>query len=927
MLMPRVLLRALLAALGLAALLPAIAAAAPVALNEPSYLALGRVFPDPLAGCQRAGGSPCDPNAQGNVAARTHVGLDEFVDALKYMNTKPAWQRYMEVYVLDGRIGDGSATKAEVDAQPATMFPGNGLPPEFTPDPAYQSAGLPTTTLGRDRNDLVVVRVTDESVPDAGKKRMALSLSIHGIERAGAEGGIRTLEDLVTAATSGRSGERILPAGAHPGAPTFAEALARSIVYFTFPNPDGWQRGSATSGGAAFQRYNGNGIDPNRDYLDIGYNFRGYSGNSEPETRAFKAFYTELRDSGKAFQAADDLHGQPFADALSYTLMPHGSHDLAKDNRIRVAVQNINRAQYEATKWSPIIQDNDQPVGGAPMGGQSGCVGLPALGPGCKTIYAQTWGSVYDTINYTTTGTLGDWFDSEAGLNADGIDNEMSFSHLYPGSAFEPQAEQLHVAGNRAIILSHLADILDPPSASMDPPGAQGYVPNRRIVEAGGTNIEAAPEGTRPQARIDVVGTPDASGQVVIPFSVERTPEIFNGGMRVDVTTVNALGISTGSAALRVQCQHCDDHVGLSDVSNDEWITVAEDYNQSPIYLQAGVTAAVNAPDAYYGPAGAEQKVGWRAIVSLKGLLANHTASPGPVRMTVEFSSGPATDDGDNGPLRTKPPVQAPVDVANTDFFADLNAYIPDPGERFEEVDPAAVVAGTQTLDGLRNLVLADTVVGASDADKAAWLARVRDWVQAGGNLVLTDGAVTEVGAFVPALAGAAKRQTVYVGNVSFCTALSGSSCTANTLGDPLNEGVAPRGSRFNSGLRRQTFEPTPIGCAIQNAAGADASGCRQYDLDRAAFEKVPGARLTATSVNSADRGAQAVTSRVTMGEIKLGKGTIRLAGALLPQPDSRTDHPLGLSPYAVTYTGYILSCNLLDAVCPDDRQRGAAGA
>ena len=44
------------------------------------------------------------------------------------------------------------------------------------------------------------MRVTDETVPDEGKKRYALSLSIHGIERAGVEGGTRAMEDLVTAA-------------------------------------------------------------------------------------------------------------------------------------------------------------------------------------------------------------------------------------------------------------------------------------------------------------------------------------------------------------------------------------------------------------------------------------------------------------------------------------------------------------------------------------------------------------------------------------------------------------------------------------------------------------------------------------------------------------------------------------------------------
>ena len=140
--------------------------------------------------------------------------------------------------------------------------------------------------------------------------------------------------------------------------------LANTIIYFTFPNPDGWRRGSVgdteKGPGVFFQRYNGNGIDPNRDWPDIGFSFRDYSGGSEPETRAFQAFYRQVENRGGEFAAGDDLHGQPFADALSYTLMPHGRHDIDKDYRIREASKLINRAQYEATKWSPLIVDNDE---------------------------------------------------------------------------------------------------------------------------------------------------------------------------------------------------------------------------------------------------------------------------------------------------------------------------------------------------------------------------------------------------------------------------------------------------------------------------------------------------------------------------------------------------------------------------------------
>ena len=128
------------------------ASATPVATSNESYTALGRVFPDPLAGCQRVGADPCSPNAQGNVPAGQFIQYQEFIDALKYMNQRHAWKRYIEVWPLDGYLGDGSGSGLGSDA-----FPGNNLGKlEFTPKKEYQSAGLATTharpqALGPDR--------------------------------------------------------------------------------------------------------------------------------------------------------------------------------------------------------------------------------------------------------------------------------------------------------------------------------------------------------------------------------------------------------------------------------------------------------------------------------------------------------------------------------------------------------------------------------------------------------------------------------------------------------------------------------------------------------------------------------------------------------------------------------------------------------
>jgi hypothetical protein len=1015
------------------------AAATPVADTDSEYSGLGRVFPDPLANCT---GTPCSPFAQGNVPATQFIGYQEFISGMTFLNSKPEWRRYLEVWPLDGKVGAGSQTKVGND-----MFPGNDLGRlEFTPKPAYQSAGLATSQQARSKSDMFVVRVTDETVPDAGKKRYALSLSIHGIERAGAEGGIRAIEDLVTSGTLGTANKKILPDAAGPS-PTFGETLRKTIIYFTMPNPDGWRRGSVSEGGVFFQRYNGNGMDVNRDWPDIGFSHRFYSANSEPETRALSAFFKGVEANHGQYAAGDDLHGQPFADALSYTMMPHGRHDWPKNQRLTQAAIKINGATNSMVSWSPIVQPNSEPQGGA-----AGCAPDTPVGTPCSKIYGQTWGTVYDTINYTTAGTLGDWFDSTEGLNADGIDNEMSFSHLDKNINFDPHTEQMHVDGNKALIWSHVTSMLNPPDEKFDAPGRKGYVPNTRLKRAEKTGPKI-PAGTVPQADLG-----DVAPGGTFPFTVkggvqpagtsaDAGKDIYNGGMRIQATTANAQGVGPGAATLAVQCRGCDAHNERESDTNADWVTVAEDFNQSPAYAQAGITVAVNQPQAYFQKDGKATPVEWRAIT-------NAAAGPAP-RIDVEFSSEPASDDGNTG--GDPAPRIAGYDLANTDIFGDLSDDMAPGLTGFSAVEPREVATGTKSLSGLDSIVLADdalpgykkpfaaesigpppadmniswspTVPGAyntvvedrapgtftmvpfeikpdqaagglkvridwglvdndfdmylyrklgsgklilvgsstgtqgttnfeeinltgqvpagayelyvdnyasadprwegkitfsrlevptetgsyTDAEKNQWFSKLRAWIEAGGNLVLTDGALRALPELVPSIPFAAVAPaTVYAGQVTFAK-----EAGQSTVKDPLAQNpitIEQPGARFNDGARRQTFEPTPLGFAIQQdiRGNDDTSFAKQWDVDKKAWEAA-GGRTAGTSVDSGARDAAPVYERVTLGELPIGKGTLRIAGALLPQPSTEFNHPLGVEPYSPTYSGYILLRNLLE--------------
>ena len=76
------------------------------------------------------------------------------------------------------------------------------------------------------------------------------------------------------------------------------------------------------------------------------------------------------------------------------------------------------------------------------------------------------------------------------------------------------------------------------------------------------------------------------------------------------------------------------------------------------------------------------------------------------------------------------------------------------------------------------------------------------------------------------------------------------------------------------------------------------------WTVDRSAWEKA-GGKTAGTTGND---------TRTTLGEVKIGKGRVRILGALLPNPTGAFAHPFGVSSYAVTYWGYRVVANLLNA-------------
>jgi hypothetical protein len=830
----------------------------PVASTDALYELCGRVFPDPHAYWPAPEQAPGrSPFAKGNAACEAvdFLQYGELVAGLEYL------ERLFPRFVTFSKLNEDFGTR---------------VPCAYSNSSEDMcSAGLPQLGAGdvRAKEELYMVRVSD-GASNTGKKLFVFPLSIHGIERAGAEAGVRAAEDLaiwgfcegaasgrwpanpvVDCAREGAIPHRLMEADPSVQSVTAGEALRKSAVYFVFPNADGWRRGDRDNPIHFYQRYNGNGVDLNRDWPTIGYTFRPYTPWSEPETRSFGEV---LKRISAKWDGGIDLHGQLVDRAFSFTLLGASQRDFGKNQRILQTAKGAWQDAEARLSWSPLIKPND----------------APADDP---RVYGVQWGTVWDTIDYTVTGALGDWIDSPLGLNADGIDNEMSLSHLSNcgvGTCYLQDAEQLHVDGNKSLVYSMVNFSLLPEETTFALPGKVAWVNDPTVVSNPGKLLKTSQHTTlRPQApHMDVLLSP-ANGHT-FAFDVKGPADgVYNGGLEARVTIANVGGVAPNgmlsSLILERKLGGADEPepAGAPGCDSDRtWVELNRYFNQGVGYEQAGGAVHTNLP------------LPGRYRVCMENDLefTSFTAD-----LDVLFSGEKAWED----------PGQLPYSVTNMNFFRDLRKYAGT--TRLNPVSASDVLAGRVTTDSL--VIADDPAPGVTDL--ARWGQRLRTYVERGGNLVLTDGALANLERMQVVPAGAVTRTSVYAGFVAF----TNDNGATDTYGHPLAADVDQPGAAEGSGHRHQTYEPVPIGYAIQDDDGNDLNASPAWRVQQSAWEAAGGETVGQTGSN-----------QVSLGELRLGKGVIRIVGSLLPMPTEAHYHPFGLSSYAVTYTGYQLLDNAL---------------
>ena len=404
----------------------------------------------PLVAC----GGRVFPEAEHSVAniqlTPDATGFNEFVHGMEYLQqTHPRW---ISVFNLREYYDDDTAVSAGPDGR-RSYEPGD-------------------TGDGR---DIWVVKITDHDVPDEGKLGLAFSLSVHGDEIGGREGGARVAEDLVLMAENGGEIADGVPGyesttGQEPvfASHEVADVLAQEVIYLMHFNTDGWVAGDNTAltdpdrgflDGTLYTRGNAMGTDLNRQMPTVGRINPSRNPLQESEMAWGLRFLEEaaaISPGGRLAYGAD-IHGETQSRAWSDIMYPAGQFDTIK-HRQMMAIAERTKSVIDATLFEGVPNFlEDQFFGGDAGEGLEDSLPTSAA-DNVVPIKPARWGTVWDTLGYTDTGFIGDYLAAE--LAVTGMDYEIALNHADAralGRAWSVVLQENYINATRAIVTTAMA--------------------------------------------------------------------------------------------------------------------------------------------------------------------------------------------------------------------------------------------------------------------------------------------------------------------------------------------------------------------------------------------------------------------------------------------------------------------------------------
>lgn len=369
---------------------------------------------------------------------------------------------------------------------------------------ARHPAKLEVTTLGKSKagHDVIDVLLTDETVTTPKRKLLVVS-SIHGGEVGGREGAVRVIEDMLD--------ERFLA-----GEGWVRQVLREYVVHFVFPNPDGWVAGdvAGTEGaGIMATRGNDSGRDLNRQFPVRGWIDTANATLAEPEGNV--VIESLFRNEGaKDWYLGTDNHGQGPDSYAAAGLQIVGQFDFQKSETLARFADGIT----ESMKAYGVLRD------------------LEALRASTgQDLGAYHWGTLYDMLGYSASGSMIDWFNTADAVDGTGFATELTVGTEVNWLTYPGALAQVWVDSIRAINFTMFRHAVDRKTFTFPVGGKAAYLfdPQRvRHDDADGAGYRRQPGETLPQQPYDVSRMrffTDLNGDADRPLDRQAVGDLVNG--------------------------------------------------------------------------------------------------------------------------------------------------------------------------------------------------------------------------------------------------------------------------------------------------------------------------------------------------------------------------------------------------------------
>jgi hypothetical protein len=634
--------------------------------------------------------------------------------------------------------------------------------------------------------ELLVAEVTNDVHDGASfedKEKVLYSLSIHGDERSGAETGSRVIEDVL----EGHNEE-------------LASLLDELVLVFLYPNPDGWVARSPEyfSGDRvtdadlvrvdAFRRYTGTLRDMNRQWPTVGYidptHYPAEPNGSDLQNDQpgidrdvpiqYEKFVPGALDVAQSLRDYEnlnygaDLHGMFDEEEFVLGLIMNTEYSVSELHDLYELNQYLDTNVTErvdplleeySDHWEELATEIEEWYASF---GEDYDAAIPTE--------AFSYGTVFDTIEYTTTGTFASWFaqpEELGGLDLVTMSPEMAFDNRVGNEQeFRPKTVETQVAAYEAFIETLATQATREVTAEIDTADARtAYV---RTEELRRSSESLSFAETAMDDRGESVTVPPGQSES-LAVTVEEGTQVRVGIDPRDGTLANA---------------------SLLD--------------------PAGEVTNTYSPSGTRGPRGTvwtvEDASGGEWTIEVSNENGRRAAS-------VEVTIGVLHTDGEGSPdpKAALGYQQRDYEVTPFAFFEEYATYLDD-SNALREVS-VADVRGGGLLDGSTPAFENVVVIHDQGADDADYVAALEEYVAAGGNLVLTDSGVGHLGAMGGPAAGIGAEA---IAEETFVVPYLGAKNPDHPLLGDVRE------------IQRELWKVAPLGYSVGDAApmtlvGSDA--------------------------------------------------------------------------------------------------------